>query len=518
MMKLYEIFDMIDLKRNYEKIINCFFEHLINDDGILDVQKISVISHLAIYYPEKINDIEHRINILHLSYYNDLKMFFDILNAKSKKDFIIYKLFNNNQLLKSEIQEIVNLSILSESNHYRLTMILVLIKLKGLSDENIYDLSILMAKTGKVYDYRNNQSLNFKKVIRRYPTGAVSEKIALIMPSLLMCFSKDYNFISPFLIAKTLGFTGGTWDKLKSIKGFVFPKPGQESIKLLQEEAVCMTVTIDDYNPSDKTMYLLRSLTNTIVSLPLIISSIASKQIANPVDTLILDIRYGKFAFLKNKNTAKLFYDKIEKILTRNHTNSLPVYTSTNNLLGSSIGNLLEMIEAVTLLKNKNNYGSLTFRKKEMEQQKKMVVEMTSLLLSEQFSVDKENIKSKCEFYFNSGCVYENFICLLKSHNVPMNIISLLDSETYFDALKLNEYPVFSSDKGTIKEIDQKILGSFVNQIQSFKDSEEFLCILLLKNNNDFVEVGERIANIYSTKKININNNNLGKFIKWKEK
>lgn len=517
-MSLYEIFNMIDLKKNYTKVFNCFFKEIINDDNILDVQKISIISHLAINHTDKINNIEQKISSIQVPYYNDLKPLFDVLGGKSKKDLIIYKLLNNRQLSKSEIQKIVNLSILPKSNHYLLTIILVLIKLKGLSDENIYDLSISMAKTGKVYDYRNNHSLNFKKVIRRYPTGAVSEKIALIMPSLLMCFSKEYNFISPFLVAKTLGFTGGTWDKLKSIRGFTFPKPGQESIRLLKDEAVCMTVTIDDYNPSDKIIYLLRSLTNTIVSLPLIVSSIASKQIANPVDTLMLDIRYGKFAFLKNKNTATQFYEKIDKILTKSNINSIPIYTSTNNLFGSSVGNLLEMLEVVALLKSKNNYGSLTFRKKEIEQQKNLVVKMTSLLLSEQFGADIKTIKRKCESYFESGCVYKSFLHLLKRHNVSIDVINQIDSEAYFDTLKLNEYPVVSLNKGTIKEINQKEIGNFVNQTQSFKDSEEFLSVLILKSNNDFVEIGEQLATIYSTKKINIDNKNFERFIKWKVK
>ncbi|MBK8624647.1 MAG: hypothetical protein IPN86_03410 [Saprospiraceae bacterium] len=210
---------------------------------------------------------------------------------------IYYKLFHNIELDEREIQFIVEMSLESSLHSLSLTLILNLIKFKGLSLKNVSLLSLKMAESGCIYDYRKNSELNYKHVLRRYPTGAVSEKIALIMPSLLKCLSNSYKFVSPFLVAKALGFTGGTWDKLSSIPNFKFPKSGNQSISILKKEHVCMTVAQGDYAPSDTFLYQLRSITNTVDSLPLIISSIASKQIANPVDTLLLDIRYGKNAF-----------------------------------------------------------------------------------------------------------------------------------------------------------------------------------------------------------------------------
>ena len=191
---------------------------------------------------------------------------------------------------------------------------MVIIKFKGLGKDDTILFTREIAKSGKKFDYRNSKTLNRRKIISRYPTGALSEKIALIMPSLLFCLAKTYKFCSPFLIAKSLGYTGGTWDKLLSIPNFNFPLQGIETLNILKQCNVTMAVTKGNFNPVDRILYQLRSLTNTVDSFPLIVSSIGSKQLALPLDSLLLDIRYGSGTFLKTLNEAKLFYQYLFEI------------------------------------------------------------------------------------------------------------------------------------------------------------------------------------------------------------
>lgn len=315
-----------------------------------------------------------------------------------------------------------------------------------------------MSNSGKKFDYRNSPILNHRKLVRRYPTGAVSEKIALIMPSLLMCFSELLPLASPFLVAKSLSFTGGTWDKLSSIRGFSFPDQGIESINCLKEINVSMTVTKGDFNPADRILYQMRSLTNTVNSIPLIISSIASKQISNPVDSLILDIRYGENAFLKNIEEAKHFSAETERICNHFGIKCKSINTSTNDMFGSSIGNYWEVLESLAIMTNSNSFSNMDFTNKILSKQKAMVILMTVELINLEFGIDKKEIEKKCDEYFNTGSVFNAFLKLIKSHGVQDNIINQLKSRILEKPTTIFMYELKAYKKGVIKKLDKKNL------------------------------------------------------------
>lgn len=428
-----------------------------------------------------------------------------IKNNKDVEKNIYYKIYYKIELDEIEIQSIVEMSLQPDSNSLSLTVILNLIKHQGLSAQNVFTLSKKMAESGKIYDYRNYQKLNNKKILRRYPTGGVSEKIALIMPSLLKCVSKKYDFVSPFLVAKTLGFTGGTWDKLSSIPNFNFPNPGDESISILAKENVCMTVAKGYYTPSDTFLYQLRSITNTIDSLPLIISSIASKQIANPLDTLLLDIRYGENAFLNDLKQAQEFFQQIKPILAKFKINTIAEYINTENFYGSSIGNYLEVIESICIMKNQTSYDQFSFDLDLLKQQKDLVILMTSKLISTQFNIEYDEIHSLCNDSFNNLEVFESFKEILSSHNVDSNSISKINNNLPFcNNLKLKEFDIYSHKTGIIEKINQKNIGTFVNlQLKAgtnYFNTEDRLYdgVLIIKKQKSYVYQNELIAKVFS--------------------
>lgn len=471
-----------------EQVLSAICHIVLKDSGTINI----ILSHT-----DKLKYLgidSHVLNVLNL-----------IKKNKDVKKNIFYKIYHKIELDQSEIQLIVEMSLQPDSNSLNLTVILNLIKNKGLSSQNILTLSIKMAESGKIFDYRNYQKLNNKKILRRYPTGGVSEKIALIMPSLLKCIAKKYDFVSPFLVAKTLGFTGGTWDKLSSIPNFNFPNPGDESISILAKESVCMTVAKGDYTPSDTFLYQLRSITNTIDSLPLIISSIASKQIANPMDTLLLDIRYGENAFLRNLKQAQVFFRQIKPILDKFKINTIAEYVNTENLYGSSIGNYLEVIESICIMKNQTSYDQFSFDFDLLQQQKDLVVSMTSKLISTQFNVKHEDIYNLCNNSFNNLEVFESFKEILSSHTVDPNTISKINNNLpFYNNLKLKEFPIYSHKTGIIEKINQKNIGTFVNlQLEAgtnYFNTEDRLYdgILIKKKQNSYVYEHEVIATVFS--------------------
>lgn len=445
---LNNLFDQTDIMvEENEPFLSAFCQIILKDQSTRGIIKLRL---------EEISNLEIKIQI------NTLLE--SIKNSKRQKNIIYHKLYYREDLDENDIQSIVNMSLKGKLHSLELTVILNLVKYRGLSTENIYTLSLRMAKSGQIFDYRNIYELNNKKIIRRYPTGGVSEKIALIMPSLLKCLSKRLHFASPFLVAKTLSFTGGTWDKLGSIPDFHFPNAGYDSINMLKENNVCMTVAKGDYNPSDTFLYQLRSITNTVNSLPLIISSIASKQIANPVDTLLLDIRYGENAFLPNLVTANEFYNQIKIVLNNFNIDTIAEFVNTQKLHGVSIGNYQEVIESICIMRNETSYDTYSFDSDLIKQQKELVILMTSKLISKQFQLEFDEINKLCTDFFINLDVFNAFKEILISHNVRIETISKIENRKHIGAaVFMKEFPILSHKTGIIEEIKQKNIGNFVN-------------------------------------------------------
>ncbi len=264
-----------------------------------------------------------------------------------------------------------------------------------------------------------------------------------------------------FLIARSLSFTGGTWDKLSSIPNFTFPSPGEETQHILKSCGVAMTVTNHDVNPTDKILYQLRSATGTVESNDLIISSIVSKQLSFPVDQLLLDVRYGQGAFLIDYHHAKKVADTMVDLLKNNGVNLTAVFTDTLEPNGSSIGNALEVIEAIALLSR--NYGF--WNKKDLSTQREIVCLMFAKLFSESFpSRSFQEWFARGKKILDSGKAYDAFWSMLRSHGVHEETIQKIQKDPWKTLLgDVASIPIVSSVKGIVRGIDQKKLGFFIN-------------------------------------------------------
>jgi len=332
----------------------------------------------------------------------------------------------------------------------------------GMSRADTQALTEIMASSGQRFDYREAPELAHSRLIRRYPTGALSEKVALILPSLIAAARTCVEVCSPFLVARSLGHTGGTWDKLSAIPGFVFPQPGKDSVRALEACGVAMTVTQGDANPADRKLYQLRSSTGTIESVPLIVSSIASKQLTFPVHRLLLDVRIGDSAFLKDEREGLAVGQEVAALVSAAGIQCTYTLTRTAQPNGMAIGNALEVAEAISVMGGAHP----GWDERALIEQRLLVIDFFSKLLAAEFpSMGAHDWAHFASEQFHTGAVLRSFAEVLRAHKVSdLTITNLLRDPMVTLAVPADPVTVPSAIAGTLTSLDQLRLGEIVNR------------------------------------------------------
>ncbi len=332
----------------------------------------------------------------------------------------------------------------------------------GMHAHDIRRMIRAMVDFGHVYDYRNLRELEFRKIIRRYPSGALSEKGALVLPALIAAIREFFPAATSFLVARSLSFTGGTWDKLASIPGFQFPAPGAASIHAMQRCGVAMTVTHHDANPADRILYQMRSQTGTVECEALIIASIVSKQLTFPPDVVLLDMRYGPGAFFPDSTTASHTGATMAQILRDEGVAASYTLTEAAVPTGSAIGNALEIIEALVLLKG---VPQAAWNLSGLDRQRAIVLRLFSILLHETFPhISEEEFFRLGEEMLYNGRALRSFLDILSCHGVQPSVLDALLVDPWGVMLPgLCPVPIYSPHSGVLSSIDQRALGNLVN-------------------------------------------------------
>jgi thymidine phosphorylase len=366
-------------------------------------------------------------------------------------------------LRKPLIDDLVATIVRDPSATPYIAAFLMVVCKKGMVDDDVTQLTLSMASSGSIFDYRSEPALAGVRLVRRYPTGALSEKTALILPAIIATARKIVRVCSPFLVARSLGYTGGTWDKLSAIPGFRFPLPGKETIALLDQCGVAMTVTQGDANPADRILYAMRSATGTVESHPLIISSIASKHICFPVDRLLMDVRYGEGAFLETEIEARQLGEKLAAVLNKNQVPTDFELTPTTQPTGSAIGNAVEVAEAISVLKQ--SVGA-PWNSTAICEQTEVVLHFFGLLMSREFR-DKsyEQWVSFGREQLTTGAALVAFADILNAHGVARrNITELIDDPIAKLFADMRTTDIRPNATGRLITIDQRRLGQIVNE------------------------------------------------------
>ena len=254
---------------------------------------------------------------------------------------IINKTKRSRVLSHEEISWLVRSFTEGRIPDYQMSAWLMAVCLNGLTEEETLALTYAMRDSGRVL------KLDLPMTVDKHSTGGVGDKTSLIIgPAAAAC-----GVCMAKMSGRGLGHTGGTIDKLESIAGFRTDLSFNEFESVLKETGFSIIAQSEELCPADKKMYALRNATGTVDSIPLICASIMSKKLATEADCLLLDVKYGTGAFMKERSDAEKLAELMEKIGNAAGRKCRAVVTDMNSPLGKNVGNALEVAEAIEVLR-----------------------------------------------------------------------------------------------------------------------------------------------------------------------
>ena len=393
---------------------------------------------------------------------------------------IIRKKRDGQVLSSQEIDYFVQGYTQGQIPDYQMSALLMAIFINKLTDKETFDLTHSMAKSGESVDLSNIKGIKVDK----HSTGGVGDKTTLVLSPILA----SLGFKVCKMSGRGLGHTGGTIDKLESIPGFTTQLSPQQYKSQVNKIGMSIISQTENIAPADKKLYALRDVTATVDNISLIASSIMSKKLVSGADVILLDVKVGKGAFVKDLNTARTLAETMVKIGNHYNKRTVAVITDMNQPLGRAIGNSLEVMEAINTLMGTGANDLL---------------ELCIVLSNLAFKViepkeDMNIIKDKILGIINTGQALEKFNRFVHAQGGPECI------SKQQDVLPLGKYviPYRSNGSGYISEIDGEGLGIGAVTIgagRQFKDDKiDHGCgFILNKKIGDKVNKGDVILDIY---------------------
>jgi len=257
---------------------------------------------------------------------------------------IIIKKRDRQELTREEIEFFVKGIVNGEIPDYQISAWAMAVLLNGMTDQETTDLTMAIAHSGEVLDLSGIVPIEVDK----HSTGGVGDKTTLVVEPIVSVCGLPVGKMS----GRGLGFTGGTLDKIESIPGFRTNLSQQEFIRLLKDEGLVLAGQSGDLAPADGKLYALRDVTGTVQSIPLIASSVMSKKIAGGARGIVLDVKVGSGAFMKNLDEARQLARLMVAIGKLSGRRVVALLSDMNQPLGQAVGNSLEVKEAINTLRN----------------------------------------------------------------------------------------------------------------------------------------------------------------------
>jgi pyrimidine-nucleoside phosphorylase len=256
---------------------------------------------------------------------------------------VIRKKRDGVELSRGEIEGLVNAYTSGDIPDYQVSAWLMAVVLKGMTRPETAALTDAMLHSGEVLDL---SSLAAKKV-DKHSTGGVGDKTSLVLAPL----AAAAGVAVPMISGRGLGHTGGTLDKLEAIPGFNVNLPVETFRRVLETCGCCMIGQTAEIAPADRKLYALRDVTGTVESPYLICASIMSKKLAEGIDALVLDVKTGSGAFMKSEKDASFLAELMVETGERMGKQVVALITDMDQPLGNMIGNALEVVECVDILR-----------------------------------------------------------------------------------------------------------------------------------------------------------------------
>lgn len=255
---------------------------------------------------------------------------------------LIEKKREGQELTAEEISELISGFTAGEIPDYQMSAWAMAVFFRGMTPAETQHLTTAMMESGTVLEYPADSPPKVDK----HSTGGIGDKTSLVLAPLLAC---DENWV-PMISGRGLGITGGTLDKLESIPGFNIHIDERRALSQLKSIGVFMIGQSAGICPADKKLYALRDVTGTVPSQPLIVASIMSKKLAESLDRLVLDVKFGSGAFMKTRKEAQQLAAAMTKVGKLMGVKITHLLSPMDEPLGRTVGNALEVAECVEVL------------------------------------------------------------------------------------------------------------------------------------------------------------------------
>lgn len=393
---------------------------------------------------------------------------------------IITKKKNKGELSFEEIQYSINEYLNGNVKDYQMSSLLMAIVLNGMTDEETFNLTKIMLNSGDKIDLSKISGIKVDK----HSTGGIGDKTTLVVAPLAAAAGVPIAKMS----GRGLGFTGGTIDKLESIENFKTEISVDNFINQVNDIGIAVAAQTGNLVPADKKIYALRDVTGTTESIPLIASSIMSKKIASGADKIVLDVKVGKGAFMKNIDDAKKLSRTMINIGKKFDKEVIALITNMDYPLGNTIGNALEVKEAIETL---NGNGEERFTKLCLIISAYIVSLGKNIKIEEALDIVNEKLENK------EG--YKKFIEFVKYQGGNIDNIEISD----------NKIELKSKREGYITDIDSVKLAMFANSLGAGRNKKDDIInhkvgIILNKKVNDKVNVNDTLLYVVNDNNINI--------------
>src|SRR4051794_20719937 len=340
---------------------------------------------------------------------------------------LIEKKRDGQELTKDEIEQLITGFTSGAVADYQMSAWAMAVFFKGMTAEETRHLTTAMMESGAVLEYPKTSPPKVDK----HSTGGIGDKTSLVLAPLLAC---DDNWV-PMISGRGLGITGGTLDKLESIPGFNIRIDERRAMVQLKSIGVFMIGQTADICPADKKLYALRDVTGTVPSQPLIVASIMSKKLAENLDRLVLDVKFGSGAFMKTRKEAQQLATAMTKVGELMGVQVSHLLSAMDEPLGRTVGNALEVAECVDVLKGGGP---------------KDVVKLV-LDLAEKVSTAE---RSQLATWLEDGTAWKKFVALVYAQDGDASTLEKLREVHRAPIIK----PFLAKTAGTIKKMDAETI------------------------------------------------------------
>ncbi len=317
--------------------------------------------------------------------------------------------------------------------------------LNGLDNTETTELTKAMRDSGNILHWKGYD----KPIVDKHSSGGVGDKVSLMLaPILAAC-----DVYVPMIAGRGLGHTGGTIDKLEAIPSY----NTQASTELFQQTVKNIGCAIigqtGNLAPADKKIYAIRDVCATVESIPLITASILSKKLAAGLEYLVMDLKCGNGAFMTNRTDAETLARTIVEVANNAGTKTSAIITDMNQVLGHSVGNALEIKEAIEYLQNKNIEKRLDSVTKNL---------CSQLLVQCQKAKTDQEAEIMIDKAITSGSALEKFAQMISALGAPTDFIERSDK---YLPQSLHLKPIMAEQSGFISSIDTRAVGISIIQL-----------------------------------------------------